>query len=95
MPRSVWQPSPAAEEILAPLDLLAMIVQQPATRVESDEILVRQLGDFRELQVVDELRRVAEFYQQKMVEDPVHVARQDPQYLNFIFMLGVMDGNNR
>ena len=66
--RELWRPSPDTEEIRRHLlDLLAGMEEQPAseypagTYAYADEVVVWQLGEFREPRAVEGLRRVASF----------------------------------
>lgn len=64
--RELWKPSPDTEAVrqhlLAPL---GRIVEQPRSEypigVYTDEVVVWQLGEFRETRAVEALRRVASF----------------------------------
>jgi hypothetical protein len=62
--RELWQPSPDTEEVRQHLlSLLAGMGQQPASEypigIYSDEVVVWQLGEFREPRAVEGLRRIA------------------------------------
>ena len=64
--RKQWQPSPDTEQVRQHLlDLVRAISEQPAEEyplgVFSDEMVVWQLGEFRENRAADELRRIATF----------------------------------
>ena len=64
--RKIWQPSPDSEEIrLYLLDLVSRIVEQPAAEYPigayTDELVVWQLGEFREQRAALELQRLAAF----------------------------------
>jgi hypothetical protein len=64
--REFWQPSPDTEEVRRHLlDLLAAVPEQPATEypigVYRDEVVVWQLGEFREFRAVPDLQRLAAF----------------------------------
>jgi hypothetical protein len=64
--RQVWQPSPDTEEIRQHLiSLLGAQGEQPASEYPigayADEVVVRQLGEFREVRAIDGLRRIAGF----------------------------------
>jgi hypothetical protein len=64
--REFWQPSPDTEEVRQHLlQLLPEMGQQPASEypigIYTDEVVVWQLGEFREPRAVDELRRIASF----------------------------------
>jgi hypothetical protein len=64
--REIWKPSPDSEEIRGHLlELLRGIQEQPGDEyplgVHGDEIVVWQLGEFRERRAVDDLERIAAF----------------------------------
>jgi len=63
--RKVWQPSPDTEEIrMHLLDLLTKIPELPEKEYSimyADELVVWQLGEFREIRAIPELRRIAAF----------------------------------
>jgi hypothetical protein len=64
--RKVWQPSPDTEEVrLHLLELLHGIEEQPTEEypagVYTDEMVVWQLGEFREARAVADLQRIAAF----------------------------------
>jgi hypothetical protein len=64
--RKLWQPSPDTEEVRQHLlELVRGISEQPAEEypvgIYTDEMVVWQLGEFRELRAADELRRIAGF----------------------------------
>jgi hypothetical protein len=64
--RTVWTPSPDTEEIRQHLlALLAQIVERPRSEypigVYLDELVVCQLGEFREKRAVEGLSRIASF----------------------------------
>jgi len=64
--RKQLQPSPDTEEVRQHLlDLARAIIEQPVEEypagTASDEMVVWQLGEFREERAVDELRRIAAF----------------------------------
>jgi hypothetical protein len=64
--REIWQPSPDTEEVRNHLlGLLAAMAEQPATEypigIYRDEVVVWQLGEFREERAVAELQRIASF----------------------------------
>lgn len=64
--RQFWQPSPDTEEVRQNLlDLLAGMMEKPATEYPigsyADEVIVWQLGEFREIRAVEGLRRIANF----------------------------------
>jgi len=73
--REVWQPSPDGEEIrLKLLKLLEAMEEQPKKEypagVYLDEMVVLQLGDFREKRAVADLERVARFNPAKSTGEP-------------------------
>jgi hypothetical protein len=62
----MWQPSPDTEEVRQHLlDLVRAVTEQPAEEypagVYADELVVWQLGEFRERRAIAELRRIAAF----------------------------------
>ena len=62
----MWQPSPDTGAVRAHLlELVRGIVEQPAVEypagVYTDELVVWQLGEFREARAVPELQRIAAF----------------------------------
>jgi hypothetical protein len=64
--RKPWQPSPDTEEVRQHLlELVDAISEQPKeeypTGIYTDEMVVWQLGEFREGRAVEELRRIAAF----------------------------------
>jgi hypothetical protein len=64
--RQFWQPSPDTEEVRQHLlTLLAAMEQQPDSEypigVYADEVVVWQLGEFRESRAADGLRRIVGF----------------------------------
>jgi hypothetical protein len=64
--RKLWLPSPDTEEVRQHLlTLLAAMEEQPASEYPAgmylDEVVVSQLGEFREPRALDDLRRVAAF----------------------------------
>jgi hypothetical protein len=64
--REFWLPSPDTEEVrLHLLALLAAMLEQPATEypigIYRDEIVIWQLGEFREVRAIGELQRIASF----------------------------------
>ena len=64
--RAVWRPSPDTAEVRQHLlDLLDRIEETPATEypigIYRDEVVVRQLGEFREARAVAGLTRIARF----------------------------------
>jgi hypothetical protein len=65
-PRKQWQPSPDTEEVrLHLLALLGAIQEQPADEypggMYTDEMVVWQLGEFRERRAENDLRRIIAF----------------------------------
>lgn len=64
--REFWRPSPDTEDVRRHLlDLLAAVQEQPATEYPigayRDEVVVWQLGEFREARAVADLKRLAGF----------------------------------
>src|SRR5262245_17481133 len=64
--RRIWKASPDSEDVRQHLlTLLARIPEQPRPEypigIHTDEMVVWQLGEFRELRAVDHLRRVRSF----------------------------------
>lgn len=64
--RQVWMQSPDTEEVRAKLlELLKRIREQPDTEypmgIYLDELVIWQLGEFREQRAVDDLKRIAAF----------------------------------
>jgi hypothetical protein len=64
--REIWRPSPDTEEVRQHLlDLLSQIQEQPSNEYPIgtylDDLVVWQLGEFREARSVKELRRIAAF----------------------------------
>jgi hypothetical protein len=64
--REFWEPSPDTAEVRQHLlDLLAAIQERPATEypigIYRDEVMVWQLGEFREARAAEGLRRIAAF----------------------------------
>ena len=64
--RRVWPPSPDTEEIrLHLLDLLSQIEQQPRNEypigLYADDVVVWQVGEFKERRAIDSLRRIDSF----------------------------------
>jgi hypothetical protein len=64
--RTVWKPSPDTDEVRQHLlTLLAQMEEQPSSEyplgIYTDEVVVWQLGEFRETRAVEQLRRVASF----------------------------------
>jgi hypothetical protein len=65
--RKEWQPSPDTAEVRDHLlELVRAIDEQPAEEYKpaycTDEMVVRQLGEFREERAADELRRILAFW---------------------------------
>jgi hypothetical protein len=74
--RELWQPSPDTEEIrLHLLALLRQIEEQPRSEypigLAVDEIVVWQLGEFKEARATGTLRRVASFDPNAAVDGPL------------------------
>lgn len=64
--RQIWMSSPDTEEVRRHLlDLVARIEEQPHSEypigIYADELVVWQLGEFREVRAVEELRRLTTF----------------------------------
>lgn len=64
--RFLWKPSPDSEEIrLHLLELLGEMQEQPSTEypigIYSDELIIWQLGEFRETRALDLLHRISKF----------------------------------
>jgi hypothetical protein len=64
--RKQWQPSPDTEEVRQHLlELIRAVQEQPAEEYPlgayGDEMVVWQVGEFREARAADELRRIAAF----------------------------------
>ena len=59
--RKQWQPSPDTEEARGHLLELVRSIQEHPAGTASDEMVVWQLGEFRERRAADELRRIAAF----------------------------------
>lgn len=79
--RTLWQPSPDTEEVrLHLLDLLARIEEQPESEypmgIYRDEIVVWQLGEFREARAIEGIRRVADFDPEAHEAGPFGRSRQ-------------------
>lgn len=79
--RHIWQQSPDTEGIRQHLlDLLSRIEEQPIWEypfgTDRDELVVWQLGEFREMRALDQLRRVAAFRLEAKVPDPVGRTRE-------------------
>lgn len=79
--RKVWQRSPDSEEIRRHLlELLTRITEQPAdeypTGTYTDELVVWQLGQFKEARAVPDLRRVLTFSPAAATERPFRRTRE-------------------
>ncbi len=79
--RELWQPSPDTEEIrLHLLELLARIEERPASEypigIHLDEVVVRQLGEFREARAVEGLKRISRFNPSAMEAGPFSRTRR-------------------
>jgi hypothetical protein len=87
--REFWQSSPDTEEVRQHLlNLLAVMQQQPDSEypigVYGDEVVVWQLGEFRESRAMDGLRRIVSFDPSAAESGPfgrtrkvlVHLARE-------------------
>ncbi|MGD2182195.1 hypothetical protein [Lusitaniella coriacea] len=64
--REVWKPAPDTKEIrLVLLDIVSRIVEQPATEypigIYLDELVIWQLGEFKEQRAVEHLQRIIHF----------------------------------
>ncbi len=64
--REFWKPAPDTEEIrLGLLDLVSRITEKPSTEypigIYRDELVIYQLGEFREQRAVMHLQRIANF----------------------------------
>lgn len=73
--REFWKPSPDTEEVRRHLlDLLERMKEQPRTEyplgIYGDEIVVWQLGEFREKRAVEGLKRIAAFDPGAIAFDP-------------------------
>jgi hypothetical protein len=80
-PRQFWQPSPDTEEIRQHLlSLLGAQEQQPASEypigMYCDEVVVWQLGVFREVRAIADLQRIANFDPSAKELGPVGRTRQ-------------------
>lgn len=74
-PREMWEPSPDSQEIREHLlALLARIEEQPSQEypigVYRDDVVVWQLGDFREPKAIEGLERVSAFDPQATTGEP-------------------------
>jgi len=79
--RQPWKPSPDTEEIRRHLlDLLERMEERPGAEyplgIHADEVLVWQLGEFREPRAVEPLRRVAAFDPETTEAGPFRRTRQ-------------------
>lgn len=79
--RELWQPSPDTEEVrLALLELLANIAEQPTNEypigIYRDEIVIWQLGEFKEQRAIEHLQRIANFEPNAETGEPFHRSRQ-------------------
>lgn len=80
--REFWKPSPDTEEIrLHLIELLAGMEEQPASEyplgIYRDEIVVRQLGEFKEARAVKGLQRIAGFDPEAFEFGPFGRTRQE------------------
>lgn len=78
--RQVWIQSPDTEEIrLHLLELLSKVEQQPEEEypigIYRDEVVVWQLGEFREARAIEDLERIARFSPRKTTGEPFHRTR--------------------
>ena len=78
--RTIWMPSPGTEVVRQHLlDLVARIEEQPAREypigIYRDELIVWQLGEFRESRAIAHLRRIAEFDAEATTGVPFHRTR--------------------
>jgi hypothetical protein len=79
--RELWKPSPDSEEIRQHLlALVGQIEEQPRSEyplgVYTDELVVRQLGEFRESRAVESLRRIASFDPKSAETGPIGRTRE-------------------
>ena len=79
--REVWKPSPDTEEIRQHLlTLLAQIDEQPGSEypigIYADDVVVWQLGEFKEARAVERLRQVASFQSDSTEAGPFGRTRQ-------------------
>jgi hypothetical protein len=79
--REIWQPSPDTEEIrLALLDLVSDISEQPLPEypigLYRDEIVIWQLGEFREQRALKILHKIAGFNPKAETGEPFHRSRE-------------------
>ncbi len=80
--REFWKPSPDTEDIRQHLlILLARMEEQPHSEypigIYADEVVVWQLGEFREVRAVEPLRRVASFQPASKEAGPFGRTRED------------------
>ena len=78
--RTIWMPSPDTEEVRQHLlDLVAQIEEPPAEEypigIYRDELVVWQLGEFRESRAIAHLRRIAAFDAEATAGAPFHRTR--------------------
>ena len=78
--REIWRPSPDSEEIrLHLIELLrtteAISVQEYPLGVCLTEVVVWQLGEFREARAIDDLHRIAELRLDALAEHPLLASR--------------------
>ena len=79
--REVWQPSPDTEEIrLKLLKLLEAIEEQPKNEypigIYLDEMVVLQLGEFRERRAMAGLERIVQFSPSRSTGEPFNRTRE-------------------
>lgn len=79
--RNVWKDSSDSEEIRRHLlDLLAAIVEPPSAEypigIYRDEVVVWQLGEFRESRAVQDLRRIVSFDPEATTGQPFNRTRE-------------------
>jgi hypothetical protein len=79
-PREIWKPSPDSEEIRQHLlVLVSQIGEQPIEEyplsVHLDEIVVWQLGEFRDERAIEELERICSFDPEVTTGEPWHRTR--------------------
>lgn len=79
--REIWQPSPDSEEIrVRLLSLLELVEEQPRTEYPAgeylDEMVVWQLGEFREKRAVADMDRIARFDPAKSTGAPFNRTRE-------------------
>jgi hypothetical protein len=78
--REIWQPSPDTEEIRQALvNLVSQITEQPENEypigIYLDEIVIWQLGEFKERRAIEHLQRIVNFNPDKSTGEPFHRAR--------------------